>query len=486
MERIDSCLARAQAAIAMKDNLLYCAIYGCFLLAHACYLIVANGGIWISSDSGVFYESSRLPITDIQLWAGPRPPAGPLFFKLFGGYEYEVWDWSSTWPAHIEDPSLTYSQTIFSIIAFTFLATVCKKTATTKSGRITLFSLPLLFGVVPLVARWNIIAHSESFSVSVFIVFLGTWIMFLSTKRLGWIVAIGIVALVWSAIRDTNAYVLIMIACTVAIVLVVAAIKDRAIPLLGLCAFFVLSFVLSDLSAEHSGRWKGPFYNVIGKRVLPVSEYRTFFADLGMPMSRALMDRSGRFASDDDWAFHRDADLEGFRAWTAKGGKAAYVEFLVRHMTYSITAPAAEFQELFLEGIGDVVGLNSEAMGDKVALTRWFSNAMSYAALACFVLVLGVTPILWRLKVLNARPHLLVPLAMILLSLPHAWLVWHGDAMGIVRHSLTALIQFSLGLLLLCGFMYEMRSSNASGGGRARLPGGSGKDRHERIAVHGA
>ena len=470
----------------MQGYLPYCAIYGCFLLAHAGYLIVADGGIWITSDSRVFYEYSQLPIIDIRFWTGPRSPASLLFFKLFSGYEYEAWDWSSKWNTYIEDPWLTYSQTISSIIAFSFLAIVCGKAATTKSGRITMFSLPLLFGVIPLVARWNIVAHSESFSVSVFIVFISTWIMFLSTRRLGWIVAIGFVALVWSAIRDTNAYVLIMIACTVAVVLVVATIKNRTIPLLGLCTFFVLSFTLSELSAEHGERWQFPFYNVIGKRVLPVSEHRTFFTGRGMPMSSALMDRSGRFVSDDDWAFYEEADLEEFRAWTAEDGKAVYVEFLVRHFIYSIAAPATEFQKLFLDDISYALHWNPASMGVKVVLTPWFSSALAYAALICFVLVLGATPILWRREVLNAQPHLVVPLAMIVLSLPHAWLVWHGDAMGIVRHSLTALIQFLLGLLLLCGFIYEMRSSSASAGGCSRLLGGSGKERHERVTVHGA
>ena len=104
-----------------------------------------------------------------------------------------------------------------------------------------------------------------------------------------------------------------------------------------------------DASLEQGQRWVFPFYNVMGMRILPVPEHVTYFSDHGMPVSPALYERTGKYASSDDSAFYNDPRLEEFRTWTYRSGKTTYIRFLLSHPLYAITAPALQFPDIFLK-----------------------------------------------------------------------------------------------------------------------------------------
>jgi hypothetical protein len=60
-------------------------------------------------------------------------------------------------------------------------------------------------------------------------------------------------------------------------------------------------------------RWGLPFFNVLGQRVLPIPERTTCLAELGMPVTPALMRLSGKWGSSENLAFYNDPELQGFR-----------------------------------------------------------------------------------------------------------------------------------------------------------------------------
>ena len=446
-----------------KKWLLYGGIYMVFLVGHIYYYQKAPG-FMIFPDSGTYYENSRLPLTDI--WESPRPPVILLFYKLFGTYDYETWDWN--WSGIVvDDALLMYSQIVFYIAAFSFLAFACAKTAQTSKGRLILFAFPLLFSLIPSVVKWNFLALSESFCFSLFVVFVALWILFLFFKRLAWLWGIAIVALLWSGVRDTNPYLLVMIA-SVILIIMVASVRLRYLNkgrerygfnsllfvfLTTLCIYFVGIFALSNYSANQGNRWLFSFYNIMGKRILPVPEHVSYFSDHGMPISQALLKLAGTWASDGDWPFYRDPHLEGFRAWTANHGKMTYIKFLMSHFIYSITAPISDspryLNVMYAHHFYEFVPTRSGQ------IPPWLSTALLYLLPLSYGLAVCLTPILWWRRWLHKFPYLAVPLVMILLSLPHAWLVWHGDAMETGRHSMTAVIQFLLGFVLLWLYIWD-------------------------------
>ena len=429
-----------------QDWILCGFVYAGFLFGHAA-LHGGIDGIWVFPDSWDYYTASRLPLTDGRFWGAARPPVVLLFYKLFGDYDLFLSRDATSSISRIEDATLLHAQVGFSLAAFSLLAFACARSARTGSGRVFLFAFPLLFSLTPSIARWNFLALSGSLAISLFAVFVAAWILFLSTGRsFFWLAGVAVTALFWGGARDTNAWVLVMIAGIMTMA-VVASGKSSRVPLMALGVWFVLVFTLSNVSANAGNRWWIPFFNVMGQRILPVPEHVSYFVDHGMPISPALLGRAGKWAAEDGWVFHYAPDLEKFRVWTAANGKMVYMNFLISRPIRSMTTPALGVSSDFLRMAGATLVDPTTYLGPE------HPPSHSKVALVCFVLCNILTVclacVLWRRGWLHRLPHLAVPLAMILLSAPHAWLAWHGDAMETARHNLTSFMQFSLGFVLL-------------------------------------
>ena len=426
-----------------RDWILCGFIYAGFLFGHAASYGKIDG-IQVFPDSYDYYTYSRLPLTD-GLGAA-RPPVALFFYKLFGEYDRFLSKDSASSISRIEDATLLRAQVGFSLAAFSFLAFACARSARTGNGRIVLFAFPLLFSLIPSIVNWNFQALSESLAISLFAVFVAAWILFLSTRRsFFWLAGVVMAALFWGAVRDSNAWVLVMIAGVMTMA-VVASSKSFRAPLAVLSVWFVLVFTLSNVSANAGNRWLNPFFNVMGQRILPVPEHVSYFAGHGMPISPALLGRAGKWAAEDEFAFRDAPDLEEFRAWAAANGRSVYVKFLISRLIWSMTTPALEVSRDFLRIASTISYPTMHGFPEplpthsKIALIFFLIGNVLTACLAF---------VLWRRGWLHRFPHLAVSLTMILLSAPHAWLAWHGDSMETARHNLTSFMQFSMGFVLL-------------------------------------
>ena len=215
-----------------------------------------------------------------------------------------------------------------------------------------------------------------------------------------------------------------------------------------------------DASLEQGQRWVFPFYNVMGMRILPVPEHVAYFSDHGMPVSPALYERTGKYASSDDSAFYNDSRLEEFRTWTYRSGKTTYIRFLLSHPLYAITAPALQFPYVFLKDMSWFLSGHMIQGHLFPRISIHFNDSLA-VVISCLILVgygatIGLIFFLYRYKLLHGSPWLAVPLIMILLSIPHLWLCWHGDAMEVRRHSLTAIVQAWLGFTLLYVYLWDI------------------------------
>ena len=419
--------------------ILYGFIYMGFLLVHGILLTGAEG-VYVYYDSFFYYQLSHLSLTDSGFWGSLKTPVSLIFYKLFGDYEFE---------SHVsyfvnDDVFLLYGQTVTYLAAFSLLAFACAKSGQNGKGCFLLFIFPLLFSVVPSILRWNFIALSESFSISLFVSFIAVWIMFLQTKHLSWLVGVAIVALLWGGVRDTNAYVLVMIAFVIMATLIRSYSLKRA-SMMALCVWFVCIFMLSDFSANTGSRWLNPYYNNIGLRILPVPEFTSWFSVHGMPVNPDLMMRSGKDGASDDGAIYNDPNLEEFRAWSIEHGKMTYAKFLLTNFVYTITAPIHHVASDF----------SSFAFDVRIGASTYLSvhpRASSYSTIVLiyFLIVYGLTIyyafVWWRCKQLHHDPYLAVPLVMVLLSAPHAWISWHGDAQGDREAFLARICSISIGV----------------------------------------
>ena len=423
----------------------------CALIFLACVvghlLHLRNGEALQMADSSVYTRQAEHPLTDSRFWIRKAPPLYPLWYKAFGAFGDTELIAGGVHPR--TEPVLPAAQTALSLLAFTMLAFACARTAYTRAGRRLLFALPLAVSLMPLVAKWNQVVMSESLSMSLFAIFVAAW--FLYFRRPSWwaLAAIATSAVLWATVRDTNYLTVAMIVPIAALADVGGRRKSAA-----LCIALIAAFAVAHAVESRSDRRLFSFYNVVGQRILPHPDRVGFFASSGgMPTSSALAERSGKWASDDELAFFGDMRLERFREWSADHGVATYVQFLLAHPFYSLAAPATEIGETFLNRLGWAVNMDWSSPDEPLA--PWLAGALRWAVLLGYGAAILSALSLWRRGRLDDAPWLLVPLGMALLSLPQLWVAWLGDAMGYLRHGLTAVLCFLLGGLLLSAAMVD-------------------------------
>jgi hypothetical protein len=157
---------------------------------------------------------------------------------------------------------------------------------------------------------------------------------------------------------------------------------------------------------------------------------------------------TGEFADGLDRAFYVDPALENYRSWLRRSGKSCYMKWLLSNPARSFREPLNEFNGLL--GIQNLQSFLFSRKFSPVLPGR--IQALLYPSrvpLIVFVLALMITIIAGLTKAWQKNPAWLIPIVLILLVLPHYFLVWHGDVLGIDRHVITVSIQLYLGTWLL-------------------------------------
>lgn len=447
-----------------KRALPYAAILLAVILVH-CYYLFSTEGIRRFADSGGYYGDSRLSLTSVEFWSAGRSPGILLFYKYF-----------SSFPAHeqatslpgasgliiLDDPLLIYTQTLFSIAAWSLLAVACAQNGKSKVSRLLLFSCPLGFSVIAPVALWNFVALSESFSLSCLAVLVSMWILFLRTRRIIWVAGIALATAAFSSTRDVHVYLIPMIAMlSMGLIFSFRSQRTLVLAVLSLAVFSGVVFVTMTISIDKGwdgrGRWSAPFYDVVGKRILPKPEIFIYFEENGMPTSEALLERTGKSgAADGEVSIRQNPRLQDFRDWSGAHGRSTYMKFLITHPTYSIAAPLLQFWHMY--GLR-VNGYAHPEFGPLFPTGRLVRAAERRHLLTAGVFAVGIgvisTIVLWKRRVIPRAAWMAVPLAMILLSIPHAWLNWHGGGIELERHTVIAAIQAYVGSALLGLYLFD-------------------------------
>jgi hypothetical protein len=383
-----------------------------------------------TADTPAYVRISGEDLLSRSLWAGSRPPMFPLIMKLYNADKIKA----------------AAFQTAFSILAWGMLALslAFSLKGFLKPGA---FVLILVLSLERHIAGWDVVMLTESLSVSLMALFLAAWLWLLRGWSWGKVVILILVAFPWAFTRDTNGWILLMIAGL--ILLAVLFFKAQK-HYLSVALVFTAIFALSNLSAELGQRWVFPFQNVLAQRILTDQEALEFFEDCGMPVTPELLRLAGGFANAEDRAFYRDPALESYRAWMHANGKSCYVRWLISRPLTSLREPWADFA--WLLAFEDVTFFYPQRYEP---LLPWYVERVLYPQDALLWLWLGTTiatlVAIWK-KAWNSNPAWVVFIALCLLIYPHVFLVWHGDVPGTHRHALTVSLQFVLGLWIL-GFL---------------------------------
>lgn len=381
-------------------------------------------------DSWSYLYGAGLNLTDPAFFSERRPWAILLVFKLLGNS-----------PAAIEIFQLGLSGVAWLSLAWTASRMI-------RNPWISLFCFLVLlaFSLTPAVQVWNHTVLSESLSISLMVLVLVAYLRLATHWDWRSFVLTGVLIGLWMGMREANSYIGLM----VAFVLLVIGLPRKRLRIFWVHSLFILIVftVNSHLSAAYGlPRWAMPLAEVITKRILPEPEYLAFFTENGMPVSPELMSFSGKWANSDNFAIINSQPLREFSKWLFTDAKLVYVEFLLTHPLYTIVCPLVHLDELLSADYTIIIPIQAyrpalpEQVTEVLYPQRWF-----WPAFWLSLILLGAA------FLVNLRAHnapLWVILLFLLLSIPHLYLVWHGDALDVERHAAMANVQFHVGIWLL-------------------------------------
>jgi hypothetical protein len=396
------------------------------------------------NDSNDYLHLASLSVFSKAFWTGDsatisnsRPPLVPILFKLCGGMP----------------GSIVTVQLILALVSWGVLGACCVRLIGTNLRRGIALALLLFLATCGPIVQWHYTVLTESLSLTLFTGLTAAWLAFAAAPDTRKTVAVALLSLMFGLSRDINALIL----ATFAPILIVASYARRIDPtprrlLWSLGVWYLAIFIGSSALVTAGNRWVFPYYNLVQQRILPDEKKLDYFAAKGMPVNERLMDYAGKVPGPRRRVFYVDEDVAGFRDWSSKHGRGAYTSFLLTHPGYLIGAPLSylgtileadlreyrpkEFRSLIPESLGGI--------GWDGRLTPvWMLIAAG---------LLAVAAAQWKDR---SRRHTLVPALMMLLSVPHLIVIWHGDAMEVERHALSATYEARLGFVLAGIFAIE-------------------------------
>jgi hypothetical protein len=382
-----------------------------------------------TADTPAYLRISQESVLSRDFLAGSRPFVFPGLLKLFGQNEKNV----------------VWAQGLFSVMSWSILAVSVSASVRTYIAKAAAIGLLLIFSLYRYILGWDSVLLTESLSLSLLALFISGWLWLLRGWRWHKAILLMGIALVWAFCRDTNAWVLLMIAGAL-LFLWAIAVADKKY--LVLSAAFGLMFLLSNLSADLGGRWVFPFQNVLGRRLLPDAGAVDFLAGCGMPVSPALMRLSGEFANGQDRAFYNDPSLEGYRLWLSESGKSCYMKWLLSDPVRSVVQPLGDFNTFL--GVQDLQSFLFSRRFSPVLPGRIEALLIvQQQALLVFLLASAMAVMAVRARAWLKNKAWWVAILMTLLVFPHFFIIWHGDTLGIERHAVPAGIQLYLGMWIM-------------------------------------
>jgi hypothetical protein len=417
-----------RAFITRHVRLIQAAIFIIYIFIRVATILPALDAPRELADTDVYVSVSQKQIIGTNFLHVARPFAFPLLLQLTN-QDFET---------------VARIQLGLTILAWGALAWVVSASFQQAGLRLFSFVILLSLSLVRHLAGWDFVMMTESLSLSFFILFLACGIWLLHEWKIYKIILLSVIAFIFAFTRDTNAYLLAMLAGMLCLAVILRWARPQTLIVAGI---FLAIFFINNLSADVSQRWSFPFINVVGKRVLPYGAMVQSFQACGMPVTPQLLELAGLYANGHDRAFLDDPALDHFRAWVAEEGKSCYMKWLVINPLTSTSQVVNEFNQLiyfadvnkyFSRKYVDLLPSRLERVLYPVHAVTWL-----LAGLTIFALI-AIYKKSWNKNSLWA-----VYIMLCITIFPHLFITWHGDSMAVERHALSVGLQLALTTWLL-------------------------------------
>jgi hypothetical protein len=387
-------------------------------------------------DSQSYLDVARHSLLSPDFWAGARPWAVPMVYKLV---------------PH-DDDARAVVQLVISVACWAALAAAVARCLRPSAYRVVAFAVVLAFSASFPIIRWDRLVLSESVSISLTALVAAVWLELVRSPRPRAVIAVLAVNLLWVFTRDSNAYLALATALPALVWLARPGATPRRWPAVlagGLVAISLASVAATGTQEAQLRRNDRPLLHVVGRRVLIHPDQRAYFERHGMPSPTPLVLRRHKALAALGVTIPSDARSDAFLRWVRRHGRATLARYLLAHPLASLR-PLVKFRQRLLGGV--TIGYRSPDA--RMALPEPIASALYPQRAADALLWLAVVSGVALLAALVGCPRWtwLVPIGLILLEIPHALLVYHGDTLEIPRHAILMAIMLRLGVLMLALF----------------------------------
>ncbi|MDZ4824942.1 MAG: hypothetical protein SGJ13_00565 [Actinomycetota bacterium] len=381
-------------------------------------------------DSQIYMDAAREPVWSLDFLAA----RGPFLFLVLAKF------------CARNLRAIVLVQSVISVGAWVFLAASVRSVLRHRVMQVVGFTAILLVALAPPLLQWNVIVSTESLSVSVMVLLIGLALRLAAAPGRAVVAfAVGLVAFVF--VRDTNAVVALALGCGAVVLAVTRPAWRRVgavVAVTGLAAA-VLALALSNQSEPP--RWYYPLHETIALRLVGDDTAEPYFVEHGLPLDEDLV-----ALGDNYYIVHTRLDdgpeFAELRTWVRDDGRSTYTTFLVTHPWWTLREPLADYERFLVPDLDGYTLIWH--------LDPWPIYEVSAVAYPPWVPVVGVWVVLCvvafgALVVRRAvAAPILVTVGLVLgLSVAGFYAAWHGDALEIDRHSLTAAVQLRIALWLV-------------------------------------
>ena len=382
-------------------------------------------------DTYDYAESAALGVFNPSLYATGRSSGFPLLLAVL--------------PSALAHPRVVVLfQLLVSLCSWVFLAVIVGRACARVWVRRASMALVLLFGASPTVVMWDPDLLTESLTLSFMATYMACVLLFVRRPSFALVPILGVVALYFGALRDTNVYIIAFTFLPLTGVLFFRDPQNRRI--LVVAAVVIAATIGANLlSASAGDRAYRSFRGVLPARIVGNPSAVAYFRAHGMP---ALPDApAGVFI------YNGDPKYDALRAWAIRDGVETYLRYLIQHPDVAVRgafknygpllAPGPELHRFTPEGLavtasGAFSAINPRTIDQLAAWTALILGVVTFAGIA------GGWRRVWFVPIFGVVAALLTEVV-----------AYNADVGEIERHALPQAVLLRLSLLLLLVFAVD-------------------------------
>lgn len=397
----------------------------------------------VAGDTHGYEQAAALPITQAAFWQHWRFATLVFALKIFGR-NYDL---------------IAAVQLVCSLAAWLIMAAVTARLIHHKQLRIIGFGLVLFFSLNIDFFLWHRIILTESLDNTLILLLISAFLLlhqrlreakaFPLRQQIGASLGFGVLIFLWDFSRPPN-YInalLVLGAVLAGMILWRRSLQGKWLVISLIAATLLAAYLVRNRLVNDANAWQNGFINNLSADILPYPEKRAFFAERGMPTDAAALHFAGYVPA------NYGGDWEAvFGEWINTRGRRAYLEYLLLKPADHLRELAQNWQKLIdPEILTDLYGRSTDHFLADWQLENtgllYNGSGISFLVLAGLSLGLGLPRIVQR----KWDWRWLVPLLLILTTLPMIVLNWHSNVYE-TRHFVANGLKVRLGILLIALF----------------------------------